>query len=212
MSILHITNGDYFNEYFLSRHGGIAVPFCEVMMDGDTISEIYSDAFIRLRAGALGINTAEYRAKMHAYKAMTTTQHDVLCLWFGKDTFCQANLLTLLAYLEQIGYSGTVLLNYIDDETFDIIEEKIPVKLGLYKGLYEDILVAKKPPSDCGVLIGEAFDLYFDYHSDNGRLARLLREHSEMTDAALLCLLLQNSGAYGLSDRQALRLIEKYRK
>ena len=44
--ILNITNGDYFNKYFISKFGGEAVPLCEVMMDGDTINEIYSDNFI----------------------------------------------------------------------------------------------------------------------------------------------------------------------
>ena len=49
--ILNITNGDYFNEYFLSKFGGEAVSFCEAMMDGDVLSDIYSNEFIKLRSG-----------------------------------------------------------------------------------------------------------------------------------------------------------------
>ena len=41
--ILNITNGDAFNRYFLSEFGGDAIPFCEAMMDGDTVYEIYSN-------------------------------------------------------------------------------------------------------------------------------------------------------------------------
>ena len=209
--ILNITNGDCFNDYFISKFGGAAVPFCEAMMDGDTVSDIYSDAFVALRADALGVSVQEYKAKMHARDALAENKYDNLRLWFGKDTFCQTNLLTLLTYLEQIGYSGSVVINYIDDESFEMIEENIPVALGTYKKLYEDILIAKKHPTDLGVLDAEAIDLYFDYHADSGALARLVRENSDKEDIALACLLLANSKAYGLSDRQAEKLIEKYR-
>ena len=53
---LNITNGDAFNEHFLSERGGAAVPFCESMMDGDTVADIYSAEFIQLRAAALGVD------------------------------------------------------------------------------------------------------------------------------------------------------------
>ena len=34
---LNITNGDVFNHFLLSKCGGEAVPFREVMMDGETV-------------------------------------------------------------------------------------------------------------------------------------------------------------------------------
>lgn len=210
-TILNITNGDCFNEYFLSKFGGEAVPFCEAMMDGNTALDIYSDEFIGLRSEELGVSTEVYKAKMHVQTALAGNKYEELCLWFGKDTFCQTNLLTLLAYLEQVKYGGQVVLNYIDDETFEVIEDHIPVTLGSYKKLYEDILITKKHPTDLGVLDAEAIELYFDYHSDNGALAHLVRENSNKNDMALICLLLEASKAYGLSDIQAIKLIEKHR-
>ena len=30
--VLNITNGDCFNGYFISRFGGVAVPFCEMSL------------------------------------------------------------------------------------------------------------------------------------------------------------------------------------
>ena len=114
---LNITNGDYFNEYFLSKFGGVAIPFCEAMMDGEASADIYSAQFIALRARALNVTEDEYRAKMYARDYLNSGKYQTICLWFGKDTFCQVNLLTLLAYLEQIAYVGEVKLNYIDDET-----------------------------------------------------------------------------------------------
>ena len=85
---LNITNGDCFNEYFISNFGGIAVPFCEAMMDGETVANIYSQQFISLRAKSLNITENEYRSKMYVYDALNNQIYPSICLWFGKDTFC----------------------------------------------------------------------------------------------------------------------------
>ena len=209
--VLNITNGDYFNEYFLKTFGGAAVPFSEAMMDGKTVSQVYSDEFIELRSRELGVSEEEYKSKMHVYYALIEGNYSELRLWFGKDTFCQANLLTLLAYLEEIGYDGRVILNYIDDESFEVLEENIPVALGSYKQLYEDILITRTRRTELYALVFEAFELFFDYLSDDGALSRLVRENSHLDDTSLICLLLENSKEYGLSDIQARKLIEKYR-
>ena len=204
---LNITNGDAFNEHFLSERGGAAVPFCESMMDGDTVADIYSAEFIQLRAAALGVDAATYRSKMQAYDALNENEYSPLILWFGKDTFCQMNLLTLLAYLEQIGYRGGIVLNYIDDETFEVLEADIAVELGAYRRLYEDILISHLMPREVGVLSLRAIELYFDYRSPNGALAEAVRANSDMDPVELICLLLENSKEYGLSDTQAQKLI-----
>ena len=167
--ILNITNGDCFNEYFLAKFGGEAVPFCEAMMDGDTVSDIYSGEFINLRSNELNVSVEEYRSKMHVYYALNEKSYKELRLWFGKDTFCQMNLLALLAYLEQVGFAGKVTLNYIDDETFEVLEADIDIKLGLYKKLYEEILILKQAPGEIGVLVVGAIDLFFDYKFDEVR-------------------------------------------
>lgn len=208
---LNITNGDCFNDYFIKKFGGEAVPFCEAMMDGDTVSDIYSDEFIALRSQELGVSVEAYQSKMQVHDALSENKYGELRLWFGRDTFCQVNLLTLLAYLEQIAYSGKVLLYYIDDESFEMLQKNIPVTLGSYKKLYEDILIGKKRPTNVGVLDAEAIKLYFDYHSDSGALARLVRENSDKDDVAIVCLLLESSRAYGLSDTEAEHLIRRYR-
>ena len=206
--LLNITNGDAFNEYLLSKVGGAAVPFREAMMDGDAVLDIFSDEFISLRASELNVSADEYRANVPA----GIENYSELVLWFGKDTFCQINLLTLLAYLEQINYSGRVVLNYIDDETFCVLDKDIKVELGLYRKMYEDILISKIMPQSFGVLVPFAIELYFDYHSDNGALARMVRENSSKDDMALICLLLENSRDYGLSDIEAQGLIKRYKQ
>ena len=205
--ILNITNGECFNEYFISEFGGKAVPFCETMMDGEAVTDIYSQQFISLRAESLGITENEYRAKMHVYNTLKNNDYQTICLWFGKDTFCQMNLLTLLSYLEQIEYPGELKLNYIDDETFEVLEADIDVKLGIYSKIYEDVLISKIVPDDVGLLCARAIDLYFDYHSENGELAKLVRANTHKGKIALVILLLNHSKDYGLSDSQAERLI-----
>lgn len=208
--VLNITNGEVFNEYFISRFGGDAIPFCEAMMDGKAVMDIFSEEFVELRSAEIDVGVDLYKSKMHVCKELKNG-YTKLNLWFGKDTFCQMNLLTLLAYLEQIEYQGKVALNYIDDETFDVIESNIQVDLGRYLELYEKIIVSKSVPKEVGVLCLNSVELYFDYHSKNGRLAEIVRNNSTMERMDLICLLLNNSKEYGLSDIQAKKLIEKYR-
>ena len=205
--ILNITNGDYFNAHFMSRSGGTAIPFCEVMMDGKAVTNIYSQQFIALRAEALNISENEYRVKMYVYDTLKNNDYQKICLWFGKDTFCQVNLLTLLAYLEQIEYQGELKLNYIDDETSEVLDTDIDIKLGIYSKIYEDVLISKIVTNDVGVLCARAIDLFFDYHSDNGELAKLVRANAHKEKTQLISLLLGKSKDYGLSDLQAERLI-----
>lgn len=209
--ILNITNGDVFNEYFLSKFGGEAIPFREVMMDGDTVLDIYSDEFIEVRAQALGVKIEEYKSKMLTCGGLNILGYKKLNLWFGKDTFCQMNLLTLLAYLEQIDYSGEIFLNYIDDETFETLEENVRVDLGIYKNLYQEILINKNQIDNLGVLVARSIELFFDYHSKNGTLAEMVRNNVNMAQTDLICLLLENSREYGLSDIQAKKLIDEYK-
>ena len=209
--ILNITNGDAFNNYFLSKFEGRAVPFCEDMMDGDTVLSIYSNEFINLRSGELNVTVETYKSKMQAYDALKNKDYSALSLWFGKDTFCQMNLLMLLAYLEQIEYCGEVWLNYIDDETFDVIEANIKVELGIYENLYQKILIDKCKADDVGILLARSIELFFDYHSNNGVLAEIVKENSEREELEIIRILLENSKDYGLSDIQAQKLIKKYK-
>ena len=207
--ILNITNGEYFNGYFISNFGGRAVPFCEAIMDGEVLYDIYSEEFISVRAKSLNITIDEYKAKMYAHNALNNNDYKTISLWFGKDTFCQINLLMLLAYLEQIQYDGELNLNYIDDETFEVLESDISVELGVYNKIYEQVLISKNLPKDVGVLCFRAIDLYFDYHSDEGTLAKIVKANDQKDKTELIGLLLEKSKDYGLSDLQAERLINR---
>ena len=210
MPVLNITNGEYFNAHLLKTSGGVAVPFCEAMMEGEAADAVFSPAFVARRARALGVSEEAYAERMLPTLARVL-DFSSLVLWFGKDTFCQMNLLTLLAYLEEVGYAGEVTLNYIDDESFAVLEGDVPVSLGAYGALYQEILLQGRVPEALGVLDARAIRLYFDYRSADGALARLARENAALTDESLLCLLLERSGEYGLSDTQAKKIITSMR-
>lgn len=208
---LNITNGDAFNRHFLAKFGGKSIPFREAMMDGEAVADIFSKEFINLRSAAHNVSGEEYNSNLLIKDALQKENYTELCLWFGKDTFCQANLLTLLAYLEQIKYGGNIVLNYIDDETFELIEGNIQIELGAYGEIYKEIFILNKMPQSIGVLSYRAMELYFDYRSENGALAKIVRENSDRDEESLLILLLGNSKEYGLSDIQAKKLIERNR-
>lgn len=209
--ILNVTNGDGFNEYFLRQFGGEAVPFREVMMDGETVSEIGSREFVAVRCRCLGVDETEYHAQMRWLARLKEETVSHLCLWFGRDTFCQMNLLTLLAYLEQIGFDGQVELQRMDDESFALVGERERVTLGCYEDLYREILMEKRMPVTVGCLEKRALELYFDYGDSHGKLARLVRDRSQWDETALICFLLEETAEYGLSDLQAKELIRRYR-
>jgi F0F1-type ATP synthase assembly protein I len=82
------------------------------------------------------------------------------------------------------------------------------VELGIYKKLYDTILVSNKKRTELGVLTPRAIELYFDYKSENGYLKALIRKNSDKSTEELLLLLLENSKEYGLSDTQANALIK----
>ena len=207
-NVLNITNGDCFNGYFISHFGGVAVPFCEAVIDGDVVDDIYSDQFVALRARCLGVTESQYRSKMWAYDALNKGGFTDVCLWFGKDTFCQVNLVTMLAYLEQIGFDGNTTLNYIDDRTFKTVEADIDVNLGGYKDLYRQILIEKIMPKDVGVLSKKAIEQYFDYHNKDGNLAILARKNCGKSKSELIQLLQKEGEEYGLTIAQLEKIIE----
>ena len=104
-----------------------------------------------------------------------------------------------------------MVLNYIDDETFEVLEADIKVELSGYENLYNEILIKKNDLKGVGVLDLNAIELYFDYHSSEGALAKIVRENSEREDVEIIRILLEKSKKYGLSDIQAAKLIKKYK-
>lgn len=208
--MLYITNGDAFNAHLQKEKGVIAIPFREAMMAGEVPdTPIFSNSFIRIRASHHGVRETEYRTKTVA--PLSKVGSNSLTLYFGRDTFCQMNLLTLLAYLEEMGSKAEIALNIIDDETFSVLKENIPVALGGYRDIYKTVLIKHEMPTHFGVIDERSVSLFFDYLSAEGFLAQTVRKHSEESEIALITRLLTVSADYGLSDTMAKDLIKKYK-
>ncbi len=213
--ILNITNGDYFHRYFMENvnatYEGRAFPFREAMIDGEKIKDVFSDAFIKIRAKTLSVDESIYRenAKELLEFCSEHTNYNEIRLWFGLDTFCQLNLLTLLALLEKIDYRGKITLYIIDDESFEILEKNIKIQLGVYTNIYEKILIKRVSIPNIGVLSQKAIDLYFDYLSSDGALAKLILENKDKDENFLITQILLHSKDYGLSDLNAKNLIKR---
>ena len=133
-------------------------------------------------------------------------------LWFGDDTFCQINMLCVLAMLEKAGYGGKVNSILINDTDFSVIKEKSPVENDSYSKLFEEIIVNKRYAECRDPIMRRAVRLYFDYLDDDGRLATFIKEHEELSEYDLTVGLLNVGEDYGLSDIQAQALIKKYKK
>jgi len=138
---IHITNGDIFNEYISKKREGFFIPFREAMIKGSPRFPLFDEAFCRERADTHSTDICGYKEHMGAFLALDFSEFDQITLWFGKDTFCQLNLLTVLAYLHQQNYAGAVYLNTIDDELCEMLIEKEAIDLSAYSEIYQSVFV-----------------------------------------------------------------------
>jgi hypothetical protein len=106
MNTLHILNGDSTRESFeqTGLNGDIAV-WREVLSEGPLDENISSAHFWRNREKWIGETFHEtsenYQHKMLSQLTKLSERYDEINLWFEFDLHCQANLLGVMAYLEQ---------------------------------------------------------------------------------------------------------------
>lgn len=212
MKIANITNGEVFNKYFEITFCTKGIPFNEAIMVGNSTSNIFSNEFCINRASQLNVSIEEYNKKLTAFFKFIKEleQYEEIILWFGSDTFCQLNLLTILCFLETRKYKGNVFTVIIDDESFNIIREKTHITLVSYQELYEKILLNKEYIKCNDSIMDKAISLYFDYLSDKGKLAMIIKNNNTLSENQLIEKLLLEGTDYGISDLQAYHLIKKY--
>lgn len=212
MKIANITNGEVFNKYFERTFCTKGIPFNEAIMVGNSTSNVFSNEFCINRASQLNVSIEEYYKKLNAFFKFIKEleQYEEIILWFGSDTFCQLNLLTILCFLETRKYKGNVFTVIIDDESFNIIREKTSITLVSYPELYEKILLNKEYVKCNDSIMDKAISLYFDYLSDKGKLAMIIKNNNTLSENQLIEKLLLEGTDYGISDLQAYHLIKKY--
>lgn len=212
MKELNVTNGLYFNDFFEKTYLTKGIPFNEAFMTGTVCGELFGKEFCARRASALGVSVDEYMRKTEAFlkEGERFDEYGKINLWFGADAFCQINLLVILAFLETRKFVGKLVLHTIDDETFKEIERPREISLGGFYPLYQKVLI-ERVEADCfDAVMKRAIELYFDYLSPYGKLAKIVKENRGRGRKEVMIKLLLSSREYGLSDWQAGKLIDEY--
>lgn len=209
---LNITSGDYFNNYIKTKENGIFLPFNESILTGPVDINIFSSKFINIRSNYHAVSKDEYLNKLsNIVNPNYINTFDEINLWFGEDTFCVINLITILAYLEQIKYSGIIYYTRIDDYTNKIIKEKELIKLGIFNKVYETVILNKTFIQTDISFIDTTITNYLDLHNGLDNVSKYIKNNFDLDDNTLLINSLNNSKDLGLSDVIIQKIINKFK-
>lgn len=209
---LNITSGDYFNNYIKTKENGIFLPFNESILTGPVDINIFSSKFINLRSNYHEVSNDEYLNKLsNIVNPNYINTFDEINLWFGEDTFCVINLITILAYLEQIKYSGIIYYTRLDDYTNKIIKEKELIKLGIFNKVYETVILNKTFIQTNISFIDTTITNYLDLHNGLDNVSKYIINNFDLDDNTLLINSLNNSKDLGLSDVIIQKIINKFK-
>lgn len=212
-SILNILNGEdmfkKFKEQQFMETSDYA-PFNEAMCVHETTFPIFEDTFNEMRAQG-------HKVALHDYEAITlaplkntlfSKKYDCIVLWFGEDMFCQMNLLTMLAYLEQINYEGVIYYYAVQEQTYDVNETILP--LGIYQALYKAVLIEKRMPNEKVMpVMYQGIKLYLELQKEANDITKYIDAHKQMVTEELVRNLLKVFPQYGLGDTQYIEIINK---
>ena len=209
--ILNILNGQVMYEVFQTNkllEKGEYIPFNEAMCSHETSVAIFSDEFINLRALGHKVSIQEYKnLTMTPLKPLFEKEYKCIVLWFGDDMFCQINMLTVLAYLEQVAYKGKVFFNMVNEMTYEI--ETTEIFLSSYKKVYQQVLIDHQFPNIKVIpSMFEGIRLYMEYIKADNEIITYIRKNEDQSQNELLENLFQSFPQYGLGDVQYLKIIE----
>ena len=125
---VNITAGECLNELLESKYPGECfIPFNEAMIRGTYSSPLFSEEFIRERAGVHGVSEAAYLEKLSGFMDVLSHagEYDEIVLWFGDEPFCVQNRRTVIEALRVHGYCRNILLNIVHEENGNIIRQEI---------------------------------------------------------------------------------------
>lgn len=210
MDVLNILNGQVmYDEFFEKKLMGNSdyIPFNEAMAVNKTSAIILDDHFITIRAKGHNTSNEAYREKVVApLQTLVEKKYKAIVLWFGEDVFCQMNALTILAYLEQLNYTGTVFLNSFREDEFQVNQQVL--QLGSYNDLYKQVLVAHQMVEKAPIpVLYQAIQLFIELKEENNRITKYIKQHPQLTSDALVRKLLQLFPEIGYGDTQYIEII-----
>ncbi|WP_422124643.1 hypothetical protein DHX103_07435 [Planococcus sp. X10-3] len=137
-------------------------------------------------------------------------QYKVVVLWFGEDVFCQMNLLTALAFLEQSEYQGRVILNSFRDREVKV--DQTELNLGSYHKVYEEVLLNhQKPAGELMPVMQQAVELQLNMFAEENSVTQYIENHASLSAAELVKQLMTQFPELGYGDTQYMEIIEQAR-
>ena len=211
-NVLHILNGQLmYDEFHHKQIMGDAdyIPFNEAMCVNKVTYPIFDQTFNEIRANGHEVSTQAYFDKVVApLLLLSNKSYETIVLWFGEDVFCQMNLLTLLAYLEQIHFTGNVYLYSFREDEFVVHEEKLT--LGNYSSVFKQVLIDKNMPTISLLpVIFEAIKRQLDMQKEQNEVTNYIQNHPSIPEMQLVNELLHAFPLLGYGDTQYLQLIRK---
>lgn len=211
-NVLNILNGQLMYEAFKNKKlmgDSDYAPFNEAMCVNATTSSIFDHAFINTRAAGHRESVENYTNKVIRPLAPLLDKHyDYIVLWFGEDMFCQMNLLTLLAYLEQSQYQGKVFINSFREDEFKVSQTELT--LGIYQSVYEEVLVRhRSPTNELLPVMYQAIELFLEMQKEDNPVIKYISNHKHLPTTELLKRLFEVFPNVGYGDAQYLELIDQ---
>lgn len=214
--VLHILNGGAMLEDF-KQNGRMKgnftyVPFNEAMCWGEADEEVFSAEFIKKRVESLNTTEEDYRKiVMEPLEPLFKDKFNIIVMWFGDDMFCQINMLTVLGFLEQVGYEGGLLFCMVHESTDEILPDAHEMILEGSLEKYRSIVCNRKMPS-CELLpfMYQGASLYLSYRSETSEISRYIIQNLNKQPKELISELLQTFPKYGLGDLQYEMMIKDH--
>src|SRR5699024_6282080 len=131
-------------------------------------------------------------------------------LWFGEDVFCQINVLTLLAWLEESNFSGDVYVNSFEEGVFRVTTHKI--QLGNFQEMYTNVLLNHEEPTTVAFpVLQRGVEEFLQVQHGFHPIISYIKEHREMSDREMVIQLLKGFPSLGYGDVQYKELMDIYR-
>ena len=213
--VLNILNGQIMYEEFRDQRlmgNSDYAPFNEAMCVHAATSDIFNESFIAVRAEGHHSSIDGYTKKViEPLSNLFQKNYSYIVLWFGEDMFCQINLLTLLAYLEQMDYKGTVFLNNFREDEFKVNHTEL--KLGKYNYIYQQVVVNHQQPSFKSFMpipvMYQAINLYLEMLQEENPVTKYIQQHKNVPTTELIPQLFRLFPNIGYGDSQYIELIHR---
>lgn len=207
---INIVSGDAMAQYGESLGFKNCIAFNEAMIDGTVKDSVpFSQSFINERAKVHGIHPDKYRKK-NAQQLLKMRAGDEVHVYFGEDLFCQLNLITLLAFLENQGIESVTYHVVFEDEMKETaLIENLETKG--FTEIYKFVLINHTTVSVPLEIMEKGIMLYQDYLDENGKLASFIRSNETDSVLQLTIKIIKQLPEYGLGEEQCSYVVKKYR-